>query len=378
MVLLKYHPNLYQPKSLNYNFILFSYNLSGHLAFKTFLNYCNITEKIFFKDGFSILPNNKNYYLNICLYNNENILYKKLKLINFLNNQNILLLTRDPISRIKTFINHGESTVKTNYSIKENTDKALDRVRYQQEKKYPDINTVSLAMKTIFFSYYTDIKPFLEIQNHQEKQKKKYQYNIFYIDTKDILPEKAFDTFKNLALEFNFNPPNKEEKDKFQQKIWNEFVHFLPFNLILCKKDYPFLKKDIEISIVQNHLKTGQDYKKYFIEKNNNLYEKIAICINDKDLKLLVNNKQILQELKQYFFNFTKSLKKQIDFHKEVFVDENQILEFLSKNKNLTLNLKKTLDYELQHIKQHRPDIVASWKYYQEFEKMCEKLDKKE
>ncbi|EEP3646600.1 DUF2972 domain-containing protein, partial [Campylobacter jejuni] len=24
---------------------------------------------------------------------------------------------------------------------------------------------------------------------------------------------------------------------------------------------------------------------------------------------------------------------------------------------------------------QHRPDIVASWKYYQEFEKMCKELD---
>ncbi|EAK4105488.1 DUF2972 domain-containing protein, partial [Campylobacter jejuni] len=24
---------------------------------------------------------------------------------------------------------------------------------------------------------------------------------------------------------------------------------------------------------------------------------------------------------------------------------------------------------------QHRPDIVASWKYYQEFEKMCQELD---
>ncbi|EJP4788091.1 DUF2972 domain-containing protein, partial [Campylobacter jejuni] len=29
----------------------------------------------------------------------------------------------------------------------------------------------------------------------------------------------------------------------------------------------------------------------------------------------------------------------------------------------------------LPYIKQHRPDIVASWKYYQEFEKMCEELD---
>ncbi|EJJ4544525.1 DUF2972 domain-containing protein, partial [Campylobacter jejuni] len=26
-------------------------------------------------------------------------------------------------------------------------------------------------------------------------------------------------------------------------------------------------------------------------------------------------------------------------------------------------------------IKQHRPDIVASWKYYQEFEQMCKELD---
>ncbi|WP_267255126.1 DUF2972 domain-containing protein, partial [Campylobacter jejuni] len=25
--------------------------------------------------------------------------------------------------------------------------------------------------------------------------------------------------------------------------------------------------------------------------------------------------------------------------------------------------------------KQHRPDIVASWKHYQEFEKMCKELD---
>ncbi|EFR5254122.1 DUF2972 domain-containing protein, partial [Campylobacter jejuni] len=33
------------------------------------------------------------------------------------------------------------------------------------------------------------------------------------------------------------------------------------------------------------------------------------------------------------------------------------------------------LDIGLSHIKQHRPDIVASWKYYQEFEKMCKELD---
>ncbi|EJP9032980.1 DUF2972 domain-containing protein, partial [Campylobacter jejuni] len=43
--------------------------------------------------------------------------------------------------------------------------------------------------------------------------------------------------------------------------------------------------------------------------------------------------------------------------------------------KEKIIKLKELLDYELQHIKQHRPDIVASWKYYQEFERMCKELD---
>ncbi|EAI4952488.1 DUF2972 domain-containing protein, partial [Campylobacter jejuni] len=44
-------------------------------------------------------------------------------------------------------------------------------------------------------------------------------------------------------------------------------------------------------------------------------------------------------------------------------------------NKNARVSAKNILDEELVYIKQHRPDIVASWKYYQEFEKMCKELD---
>ncbi|EAH9451401.1 TPA: DUF2972 domain-containing protein, partial [Campylobacter jejuni] len=45
------------------------------------------------------------------------------------------------------------------------------------------------------------------------------------------------------------------------------------------------------------------------------------------------------------------------------------------KNKDLAFKLKNILDEDYDHIKQYRPDIVASWKYYQEFEKMCQELD---
>ncbi|EDP2687118.1 DUF2972 domain-containing protein, partial [Campylobacter jejuni] len=54
---------------------------------------------------------------------------------------------------------------------------------------------------------------------------------------------------------------------------------------------------------------------------------------------------------------------------------EEDILNYLKKNKDLALKLKGILDKDYIHIKKHRPDIVASWKYYQEFEKMCKELD---
>ncbi|MCR2097775.1 DUF2972 domain-containing protein [Campylobacter upsaliensis] len=48
------------------------------------------------------------------------------------------------------------------------------------------------------------------------------------------------------------------------------------------------------------------------------------------------------------------------------------MLEYFKNNKTLALQFKTLLDKELAHIKQTRPDIIASWKYYEEFEKICE------
>ncbi|EAL3768807.1 DUF2972 domain-containing protein, partial [Campylobacter jejuni] len=56
-------------------------------------------------------------------------------------------------------------------------------------------------------------------------------------------------------------------------------------------------------------------------------------------------------------------------------INENDVLNYIKKDKELMREVKKIFDQEYETIKQHRPDIVASWKYYQEFEKMCENED---
>ncbi len=55
--------------------------------------------------------------------------------------------------------------------------------------------------------------------------------------------------------------------------------------------------------------------------------------------------------------------------------NEARVLEYLRDNKPLRNEIYRKLERELVHIKSHRPDIVKSWKYYQEFLRICEVLD---
>ncbi|HEF7492112.1 TPA: DUF2972 domain-containing protein, partial [Campylobacter jejuni] len=42
----------------------------------------------------------------------------------------------------------------------------------------------------------------------------------------------------------------------------------------------------------------------------------------------------------------------------------------IKKNKKIKLKCKKVFDEHLFFIKQYRPDIIDSWEYYQEFERI--------
>ncbi|ECP9572172.1 DUF2972 domain-containing protein, partial [Campylobacter jejuni] len=99
----------------------------------------------------------------------------------------------------------------------------------------------------------------------------------------------------------------------------------------------------------------------------------LSFLINQNDIyKIDEYHKCIIT---QYQINFLNILEKRIKYIQKNKITTEQVLDYLKKNSELKKILKKILDEELIHIKQHRPDIVASWKYYQEFEKMCEELD---
>ncbi|EAK2008483.1 DUF2972 domain-containing protein, partial [Campylobacter jejuni] len=107
------------------------------------------------------------------------------------------------------------------------------------------------------------------------------------------------------------------------------------------------------------------------LDFDNPFYDLLFISINKE--QMLSNDLIIF--LKQYMFNFTIALDKKVKFLQSNLLSKEKCIDYLKNKKEIRKKLKKILDEELVHIKQHRPDIVASWKYYQEFEKMCKELD---
>ncbi|EOH7148886.1 DUF2972 domain-containing protein, partial [Campylobacter coli] len=86
----------------------------------------------------------------------------------------------------------------------------------------------------------------------------------------------------------------------------------------------------------------------------------------------LIFNKRQLKKMNIFLKKFIQEFQQQVEVEKSKKVTPDQYLKFLftKEKKEKIIKLKELLDYELQHIKQYRPDIVASWKYYQQFEEM--------
>ncbi|TBR78022.1 DUF2972 domain-containing protein, partial [Campylobacter novaezeelandiae] len=109
----------------------------------------------------------------------------------------------------------------------------------------------------------------------------------------------AFNTMNKLAKILDFNPPNIKDKEKFEHKFWNKFAHLLPFNLLLDKKTFPYLSKDIRLNICEAKLSNTPppicsiDIKSFILDKNYTYYENLSIYIDENDFNILKEHKEL-------------------------------------------------------------------------------------
>ncbi|MBS4329642.1 hypothetical protein CVU16613_03300, partial [Campylobacter vulpis] len=151
--------------------MLLNYSVSGHYALMSFFKMCGLKHINLSQDNYmyygearKMLKNSKRQnFLSISLYRN---LKKRLKFTKILScNFPLVILLRDPISRLKTSINHGYPKAKVSkfeFSLKDDIDKSLPEIVYSGALT-PQITDLEKIFdkKFIDFKYQSNLTPFL-------------------------------------------------------------------------------------------------------------------------------------------------------------------------------------------------------------------------
>ncbi|AJD01165.1 DUF2972 domain-containing protein [Campylobacter lari] len=369
---LAYSLNLPLPNK--YSFVFIRFGLSGGAAMFSFLERCgvetcmasnkvNFIENLPYCEIYKRLLSSEKSCVSIFEGSSKET-SERSKLLYFIEkNKDILILVRDPISRLKTGVNHGKfkhSFQKFNKNIDTRLpiSEIMDRAEYFFDNNlYCLKDYFEACIEYSSFHYKTLIEPIVN------------KNNIIYLDMNSILPENVIDTFSQLAKTYDFNFDFKD-KEFFQGIKYSDFNFYIPVELLFYENNVLFAK----ISVV---LKSNEDKDMYninsegFIDLQHNLLNEISFLINEKDINRISEKQKDL--IKKYQKDFLIYLEERLNFIKKNKLTEKDVLLFLKNNPKIGYKFKNILDSELKHIKQQHPDIIASWEYYQEFEKICKK-----
>ncbi|WP_300826854.1 DUF2972 domain-containing protein [Helicobacter sp. UBA3407] len=305
----------------------------------------------------------------------------------------VLINLRDPIGRLKHGINHG--WYKSNqwiYEINQHKE-ALDRVTYGGQDK-PHLDLLESVLKN------KNIGNISIWEYHQTIQEIRNASSIHYLDMQEIVGKRTFDTMTQLSQEFRFPLPKEEDRKFYESKINNQYRYLLPIifrvneeiKILVEQSTYNIefiLGLNLSSSIVGGFLAIN-DYNKnellnhtFSILQDMDIISQLNLDSLGLQIKILADKKQsqeiayqanhsnLKNDLQQYLF----ALKEKIQSIETNKVTESQALEYLKEHKDLRKIYQTYFEKEFVHIKQVRPDIVESWKYYQEFERMCAELD---
>ena len=341
---------------------------SGHSSTVTYLQKCEVNimhhhhadaKQHYYFDYESLVQQKPNVAINITAYSGKNneLYYKELtKLILSTHNSSpILWIVRDPIQRLLSALNNAWGRENIVWKFDENTPlSALENRRFYHIDKHLsfgerirlsiNVNTFAYArLYGLLHKFGFDKITFLDMQN--------------YTNSKDI-----FELFCNLAKNYHFKQPQKQ--DDFDFKITRSYSGFLPLS-------YKIMNINFQISV--DKVSALLEVSEILALQKNDFEREIYIYTDKMNQTQILTHKDCMKNKLQAFID---KLKEVLIFEEKFNkTSKEQLMDFLRQNKSDRKFLKNIFDKETRFIKKHRPDIVASWKYYNEFEKMCAELD---
>lgn len=365
------------PLPRNYRFIFITGGSCGHMAMFLYFkllkinrNWTSETEKEKYKIAYNVFIASKEYNIFSCQW--DKITQKLFYLVDF--NVPLVVLLRDPIERLKSLTNH---IVKhgTKFDLTLNPNEVLAN-KYYKMKDYPSLEKVDTIVDyPNYFDIFSKITYFKNITE------------VFILDTKDIVGNRCYTTFCNLSKKLNFQYPSENLKEIFITPFVSKVMDMLPLTLVLYPTNQYDNKKNISTHLIEIIITFKKmmlycnqeqliDMKKDFFSKSNwDIQDEILFLIDKNDKNRLLSDPCLFLQTQQYLRKFMIVFENKIKEEKKKLFSENDILNYLRDNKQVRIKLKNALQHEIDFTKKTNQKIVASWKYYQEFEKMCKELD---
>ncbi|EGK8047568.1 DUF2972 domain-containing protein [Campylobacter upsaliensis] len=360
------------PLPRRYEFLNWGSHCVGNFAIQRFLYLCNFigiqpqrtSKATYFFQYQCLLHYSKKEQIYLILLDCFNDEYFE-KLGYLYPNTPSLHQSRDPISKLKTHLTLKGCGInyKNNVDIDDEIEKIVkNRVGYWNGSHMVSNPSFIGALSIIEDKqeHFHDYLLYKALKNITE---------VKIINSADLIGKRGAETMLNLAEEFKFNIPDYEKnKEIFSLKI-AEYIPIFPI-FVDCRK---YFKCFICLTKLQLKDKNYININAYFGFKD----EEFIACVHKNELEFFKQNVSKIHLCKDKLAKIAlalEKLKKQVDF-KRSRVKEEQLLSYLKRHPNIAKKFKKVIDEKhLPFIKAVRPDIVASWKYYKEFEKMCENL----
>ncbi|MCI5968167.1 DUF2972 domain-containing protein [Helicobacter sp.] len=228
--------------------------------------------------------------------------------------------------------------------------------------------------------------------------------DLVYMDMQEISKDRAFDTLTKLAKHFNFNLPQEKDRKVYEAKHFSGNLFFLwsnaPLVLWVNSKDLSnkYSKKNPK-NVLANPNKNFEiikdgSFRIYFTAPEGHLgvvdiaehfedeatqeeitkeamTKEIGVYMQEGEFKALRKDAMLWEATKEYVNEFLEYLKVESKKAQNERITTEQVLEALKADKEAAKNLEAVLEPSLRHLKKARPDIIKSWKYYQNFKKLC-------
>ncbi|EAI3764036.1 DUF2972 domain-containing protein [Campylobacter coli] len=337
-----------------------------------------------FKASIAVAPTiTTNYY-----FSRKLMMSKLLHL--FLDSDAVVFIERDPFSIFKHAVNHIDNAYMQRYSIKYSMKQyrlsadlnfAFPEMRYYySHEERPKISVSFEKVLNDSELYFTTQKR-LDILRQYNKIE-----NIECLEMEDINKENAFGTFTRLAKKYDFTPPN--DPIPFQGKVNRNQGDLIYLPVTLYAHSYDLtnfstedntsfgLKGGVNIIITTHQIhpkKDGFVDVSYEIFNDRKLmFDNIILLVKCNEYEVLKSNQELFLASKKYLNDYMNALEKHEQKIKDNLITEEQILDYLKDKKYLRIKLKKILDEDLTYVRENHPEYLQKWKYYQEFEKLCQ------